>query len=650
MSKVIVVTGAGAGVGRATAVEFARRGDRVALLARGEEQLAAAAREVRAAGGTPLEVVVDVADAAAVEAAAERIERELGPIDIWVNNAMTAVLAFVHETSAEDFRRVTEVNYLGYVHGTLAALKRMRVRDRGTIVQVGSALAYRAIPLQATYCATKFAIRGFTDSLRTELLHEGSGVDVTMVQLPGLNTPQFTWVKTTLHRHPRPVAPVFQPEVAARAIVFAAEHPRRERWLGLNTAVIIAANHVVPGIADRYLARTNVDGQQTDEPIDPDRPDYLHAPLGDRGTLRRRGQVPRVVVAPGQAPPRPHRRARGGGGRSRGDRPRSAALTAGPGRLNTRFTHARLRLCGLRVGSAPARHGTCPAVKEEGAEGLLASGGPPAKRLLRVDDRPRSTPSPGRHVARPDDPRDVPDVVEARDVPRVELGEALADRDVGVGEDLMGAGARVPRRLPQPERPAEPLLGEPGGGEGQDDLRVGERADRARAPHRVRVRGRKVGRHRGDGPLHLRDELWRVMHPASHVRDDLGVRDSPGARHSRQAPGGRREPHHLSDRLIQRRALVPPLPEEVAQAPAQFVHESCGSHSCAVRLFEGLVDRIPLGRRVRRADLQHQRRAVEPRVLDRVLVAPSDLPDGGEHRRGEAFDLGSRVRHPTSLP
>lgn len=284
MSKVIVVTGAGAGVGRATAVEFARRGDRVALLARGEEQLAAAAREVRAAGGTPLEVVVDVADAAAVEAAAERIERELGPIDIWVNNAMTAVLAFVHETSAEDFRRVTEVNYLGFVHGTLAALKRMRVRDRGTIVQVGSALAYRAIPLQATYCATKFAIRGFTDSLRTELLHEGSGVDVTMVQLPGLNTPQFTWVKTTLHRHPRPVAPVFQPEVAARAIVYAAEHPRRERWLGLNTAVIIAANHVVPGIADRYLARTNVDGQQTDEPIDPDRPNYLHAPLGDRGT------------------------------------------------------------------------------------------------------------------------------------------------------------------------------------------------------------------------------------------------------------------------------------------------------------------------------------------------------------------------------
>lgn len=284
MSKVIVVTGAGAGVGRATAVEFAKRGDKVALIARGEEQLAAAAREVRKAGGTPLELALDVADAAAVEAAAERIERELGPIDVWVNNAMTAVLAFVHETSAEDFRRVTEVNYLGYVHGTLAALKRMRVRDRGTIVQVGSALAYRAIPLQATYCATKFAIRGFTDSLRAELLHEGSGVKLTMVQLPGLNTPQFTWVKTTLKQHPRPVAPVFQPEVAARAIVYAAEHPRRERWLGLNTAVIIAANHVVPGIADRYLAKTNVEGQQTGEPIDPDRPNYLHAPLEDRGT------------------------------------------------------------------------------------------------------------------------------------------------------------------------------------------------------------------------------------------------------------------------------------------------------------------------------------------------------------------------------
>jgi short-subunit dehydrogenase len=287
MSRTVVVTGASAGVGRATAKAFGAKGYRVALIARGEAGLAAAAREVRAAGGTALVLPLDVADADAVEAAAARVELELGPIDVWVNCAMTAVLAFVHETSADEFRRVTEVNYLGFVHGTLAALARMRPRDRGVIVQVGSALAYRAIPLQATYCATKFAIRGFTDSLRTELLHEGSGVRLTMVQLPGLNTPQFTWVRTTLRRHPQPVPPVFQPEVAADAIVWAAEHPRRELWVGANTAAIIAANHVVPRIADRYLARTNVDAQQADWPIDPERPDYLYAPLdgpsGDRG-------------------------------------------------------------------------------------------------------------------------------------------------------------------------------------------------------------------------------------------------------------------------------------------------------------------------------------------------------------------------------
>jgi hypothetical protein len=173
------------------------------------------------------------------------------------------------------------VNYLGFVHGTLSALRRMRERDRGVIVQVGSALAYRSIPLQATYCATKFAVRGFTDSLRTELLHEGSNVQVSMVQLPGLNTPQFTWVRTTLRRHPQPVPPIFQPEVAADAIVFAAEHPRRELWVGANTAVIIAMNHLFPRLGDRYLARTNVEDQQTDEPIEPGRPDYLDSPLDD---------------------------------------------------------------------------------------------------------------------------------------------------------------------------------------------------------------------------------------------------------------------------------------------------------------------------------------------------------------------------------
>jgi NADP-dependent 3-hydroxy acid dehydrogenase YdfG len=280
----VVVTGASAGVGRATAVAFGARGDRVALIARGEEGLQAAAREVRAAGGTALALPCDVGDADAVEAAAARAEDELGPIDVWVNCAMAAVLAFVHETDPADVRRVTEPTYLGCVHGTLAALRRMRPRDRGVIVQVGSTLAYRAIPLQATYCAAKFAIRGFTDSLRTELLHEGSGVRVTMVQLPGLNTTQFTWVRTTLRRQPRPVAPVYQPEVAADAIVHAAEHPRRELWVGASTPILIGGNKLAPWLGDRYLARTNVEAQQTADPIDPARPDYLYRPLGDRGS------------------------------------------------------------------------------------------------------------------------------------------------------------------------------------------------------------------------------------------------------------------------------------------------------------------------------------------------------------------------------
>jgi NADP-dependent 3-hydroxy acid dehydrogenase YdfG len=282
--RTVVITGAGAGVGRATAVAFGREGARVGLIARGEEALQAAAREVREAGGTALVLPCDVSDADAVEAAAARAEAELGPIDVWVNCAMAAVLAFVHETDPADLRRVTEVTYLGCVHGTMAALKRMRPRDRGIIVQVGSTLAYRAIPLQASYCASKFAIRGFTDSLRTELLHEHSNVRLTMVQLPGLNTPQFTWVRTTLRRHPRPVAPVYQPEVAADAIVHAVSHPRRELWVGANTPVFILGNHIAPWLGDRYLARTNVQAQQTDEPLDPSRPDYLYGPLGDRGT------------------------------------------------------------------------------------------------------------------------------------------------------------------------------------------------------------------------------------------------------------------------------------------------------------------------------------------------------------------------------
>jgi len=284
VSRTVVVTGASGGVGRATAVAFGRRGDRVALIARGEEALAAAAREVEAAGGRALALPCDVSDADAVEAAAARAEAELGPIDVWVNDAMVAVLAFVHETDPADFRRVTEVAYLGFVHGTMAALKRMRARNQGVIVQVGSALSYRAIPLQATYCGAKFAIRGFTDALRTELLHEKSNVKVTMVQLPGLNTTQFTWVRTTLKHKPRPVAPVYQPEVAADAIVWASEHPRRELWVGKITPLVIIGNKIAPWAADRYLARTNVKGQQTDEPIEPDRQDYLYHPLGDRGS------------------------------------------------------------------------------------------------------------------------------------------------------------------------------------------------------------------------------------------------------------------------------------------------------------------------------------------------------------------------------
>jgi NADP-dependent 3-hydroxy acid dehydrogenase YdfG len=285
MSRTVVVTGATAGVGRATARVFARRGDRVALLARSPEQLEATQRELRACGARGvLALPCDVADGAAVDAAATQVEADLGPIDVWVNDAMVAVLAFSWQIAPEEFRRVTEVNYLGTVNGTLAALARMRPRDRGVIVQVGSALSYRAIPLQASYCAAKFAVRGFTDSVRTELRHDASRVRITMVQLPGLNTPQFTWVRTRLPRQPRPVAPVYQPEVAADAIEWASRHPRRELWVGASTVAVIAGSKLFPGLADRYLARTNVEAQQTADPLPAGRPDYLDAPLPeDRG-------------------------------------------------------------------------------------------------------------------------------------------------------------------------------------------------------------------------------------------------------------------------------------------------------------------------------------------------------------------------------
>jgi NAD(P)-dependent dehydrogenase (short-subunit alcohol dehydrogenase family) len=261
--SVVVVTGASGGVGRAVARAFGRRGARVALLARGEKGLAAAAEDVRAAGGTPLAIVTDVADFPQVDAAAKRTEAELGPIDVWVNVAFTSVFAPFTEITPEEYRRVTEVTYLGYVHGTMAALERMKPRDSGTIVHVGSALAYRGIPLQSAYCGAKHAIQGFTESLRCELLHSHSGIRTTMVQLPAINTPQFSWVLSRLPGHAQPVPPIYQPEVAARAVLYAAGHPRRrEYWVGASTAGTLIANAVAPGLLDRYLARTGFRAQQ----------------------------------------------------------------------------------------------------------------------------------------------------------------------------------------------------------------------------------------------------------------------------------------------------------------------------------------------------------------------------------------------------
>ncbi|MFJ6064285.1 SDR family oxidoreductase [Streptomyces tendae] len=281
-TEVVVVTGATGGVGRATARAFGARGAAVALIARGEHALQRAAEEVEAAGGRALPLVVDVADAEAVDAAATRVEEELGPIDVWVNAAFSTVFAPVPEIRPEELRRATEVTYFGFVHGTQAALRRMTPRDRGTIVQVGSALAERSVPLQAVYCGAKHAIQGFTESLRCELLHDRSGVRVTMVQMPGLNTPQFSWVLTRLPRHPRPVAPVYQPEVAARAVLHAADHPeRRMYWVGGSTVATLLGQKFAPGLLDRYLARTGYDGQQTDEPVDPSRPVNLWKPPDD---------------------------------------------------------------------------------------------------------------------------------------------------------------------------------------------------------------------------------------------------------------------------------------------------------------------------------------------------------------------------------
>lgn len=283
--EVVVITGASAGVGRATVREFARHGASIALIARGADGLEGARREVEAAGGKALVLPLDVADPSAVEAAADRVERELGPIDIWVNDAMTSVFSPIKKMTGEEFRRVTEVTYLGFVNGTLAALKHMLPRDRGTIVHVGSALAYRSIPLQAAYCAAKHATMGFYASLRTELIHDKSHVRTTIVHMPALNTPQFGWCRSKLPRKAQPVPPIFQPEVAGRALYHAAHHPnRREYYVGGSTVKAIFGNKLAPSFADHYLARMGYDAQQYDGHEDPNRPDNLYEPVpGDHG-------------------------------------------------------------------------------------------------------------------------------------------------------------------------------------------------------------------------------------------------------------------------------------------------------------------------------------------------------------------------------
>ncbi|SPE55267.1 Short-chain dehydrogenase/reductase SDR [Verrucomicrobia bacterium] len=283
--EVVAVTGASAGVGRATVQAFAKRGARIGLLARGIKGLEGAKREAEQLGGQALVLPIDVAHADQVEAAAEKIEETFGPLDVWINAAMVSVFSPFKEMTAEEFRRVTEVTYLGTVYGTMAALKRMVARDQGTIVQVGSALAYRSIPLQAAYCGAKHAVRGFTDSLRCELLHDQSGVWVTMVQLPAVNTPQFSWVKSRLPRQPQPVPPIYQPEIPAEAIYWAAHHRRRELFVGTSALKAIEGNKLIPGMLDRYLAKTGYSSQQTDGHRDPDQGDNLWKPLDDQNGI-----------------------------------------------------------------------------------------------------------------------------------------------------------------------------------------------------------------------------------------------------------------------------------------------------------------------------------------------------------------------------
>ncbi len=278
--QVVVVTGSSGGVGRAIAHAFAKRGAHIGLLARGAEALEQVVQEVESFGGQALALPTDVSDHGQIEAAAAAVEQHFGPIDVWVNDAMATVFAqFVH-LEPEEFKRATEVTYLGTVYGTMVALSRMKPRDHGAIVQVGSALAYRAIPLQAAYCGSKFAIRGFTDSLRVELMHDKSKVRLTMVQLPGVNTTQFNWCRSKMPDHPQPVPPIYQPEIPAEAVYWASQHHRREVWVGASAVLAILGNRVAPSIADRYLARTGFKGQQIQgRPVSPDRADNLFEPL-----------------------------------------------------------------------------------------------------------------------------------------------------------------------------------------------------------------------------------------------------------------------------------------------------------------------------------------------------------------------------------
>lgn len=282
--KVVVVTGASGGIARATARAFGARGDHVGLLARGEAGLAGAQDDVEAAGGQAVSIPTDMADHAQVEAAAATVEETFGPIDVWVNVAFTSVFAPFQQITPEEFKRVTEVSYLGYVYGTQAALSRMVPRDRGTIVQVGSALGERSIPLQSAYCGAKHAVNGFTSSVRTELMHDGSNVHITVVQMPAVNTPQFSWVLSRLPKHPQPVPPIYQPEVAARAVVYASDHPRRKQyWVGMSTVATIGANRVIAPLLDRYLSRTGFSSQQTDQDVPADRPHNLWEPVDAGG-------------------------------------------------------------------------------------------------------------------------------------------------------------------------------------------------------------------------------------------------------------------------------------------------------------------------------------------------------------------------------